>query len=177
MAAAAAARASRAVSRRALLAGAVPALLLAGCGFQLRRAPDYPFKSIAVTGPEPLAALVRRELKGMGNLTVLDAKAPTQDAEVVCELLDQSRSSGIAASTSGGTIRELTLGLTVRFRLRTSSGDKELIPATSVSQSRDISYNETSALAKENEQELLYRDMTADLASQVVRRLGYVKSL
>lgn len=164
------------MSRRALLAALAPAALLAGCGFQLRRAPDYPFKSIAVTGPEPLAALMRRELKGMGNLTVLDAKAPTKDAEVVCELLDQSRSSGIAASTSGGTIRELTLGLTVRFRLRTQGG-KDLIAATSVSQSRDISYNETSALAKENEQELLYRDMTADLAGQIVRRLGFVKSL
>ncbi|MFT4267339.1 MAG: LPS assembly lipoprotein LptE [Xenophilus sp.] len=164
------------VSRRALLAGAAPVLLLAGCGFQLRRAPDYPFKSIAVTGPDPVASRLRRSLKGMGKLTVLDAKAPAQGAEVVCEVLEQSRGSGVAVSTTGGTVRELTLTLTVRFRLRTGGG-KELIAATPVTQSRDISYDATTTLANESEQELLYRDMTTDIADQIVRRIGYVKAL
>jgi len=160
--------------RRALLLAA-PALLLAGCGFELRRAPDYPFKRIAVTGGNPLAAQVRRDLKGQG-LEVLDAAAKPDDAEVVCEILAQDRGTAIAASTSGGTIRELTLSLAVRFRLRTAGG-KELIAPTTVTQSRDISYNETSALAKENEQNLLYRDMTSDIGHQIVRRIGAVKTL
>jgi LPS-assembly lipoprotein len=64
----------------------------------------------------------------------------------------------------------------VRFRLRTAGG-KELIAPVTVTQSRDISYNETSALAKENEQNLLYRDMTSDIGNQIVRRIGAVKSL
>ena len=44
-------------------------------------------------------------------------------------------------------------------------------------QSRDITYNETAALAKESETQLLYRDMTNDLVQQTLRRLGAVKSL
>lgn len=161
--------------RRALLLAA-PAVLLAGCGFELRRAPDFPFKRIAVTGSNPIAAQVRRELKGQGNLTVLDANAKPNDAEVICEILGEDRSTGIASSTSGGVVRELTLSLTVRFKLRTAAG-KELIAPTAITQSRDISYNETAALAKENEQLLLYRDMTTDIGHQIVRRLGFVKSL
>lgn len=162
--------------RRALLAAA-PGLLLAGCGFQLRRAANYPFKSIAVVGTGLLAATIRRELKGQGTVTVLDQDADYMGAEVVCQLQDVSRGSGIAASTSGGQIRELTLTLNVRYRLVRTEGGKELIAPTSVQQSRDISYNETSALAKENEQELLYRDMTIDIAQQIVRQIGFVKAL
>ena len=162
--------------RRALLAAA-PVLLLAGCGFQLRRAANYPFKSIAVVGTGLLAATIRRELKGQGTVTVLDQDADPKGAEVVCQVQDQSRSSGIAASTSGGQIRELTLSLNVRYRLVRTEGAKELIPPTSVQQSRDISYNETAALAKESEQELLYRDMTIDIAQQIVRQIGFVKAL
>lgn len=162
--------------RRALLAAA-PVLLLAGCGFRMRQAADYPFKSIAVVGTGLLAATIRRELKGQGPVTVLDEGADYMGAEVVCQLQDQSRSSGIAASTSGGQIRELTLSLNVRYRLVRTEGAKELIPPTSVQQSRDISYNETSALAKENEQELLYRDMTIDIAQQIVRQIRFVRTL
>ncbi|RYF56697.1 MAG: hypothetical protein EOO29_52205, partial [Comamonadaceae bacterium] len=154
--------------RRALIVAA-PALLLAGCGFRMRQAAEYPFKSIAVVGSGLLAATIRRELKGQGPVTVLEEGADYTGAEVVCQLQDQSRSSGIAASTSGGQIRELTLSLNVRYRLVRTQGAKELIAPTSVQQSRDISYNETSALAKENEQELLYRDMTIDIAQQIVR--------
>lgn len=162
-------------ARRALLA-AVPALVLAGCGFRPRQAAQYPFRSIAVKGSGLLPAVVRRELKAQGTVQVLGEREPLDGAEVVLEILGQERGSGIAASTTGGQIRELTLTLTVRFRLRTAGG-KELIPSTAVVQTRDISYNETAALAKENEQELLYRDMTIDIGQQIVRRLGFVKSL
>lgn len=161
--------------RRALLIAA-PALWLAGCGFRPRQAAEYPFKSIAVKGSGLLAAVVRRELKGQGTVHVVGEREPITDAEVVLEILGQERGSGIAASTSGGQIRELTLSLTVRFRLRTASG-RDLIEATAIQQTRDISYNETAALAKENEQELLYRDMTIDIAQQIVRRIGFVKTM
>lgn len=161
--------------RRRLLA-AVPILLLTACGFRPRQAAEYPFKSIAVKGSGLLAAVVRRELKGQGTVRVVGEREPVEGAEVVIEILGQERGSGIAASTSGGQIRELSLTLTVRFRLRTASG-RDLIPATAIVQTRDISYNETAALAKESEQELLYNDMTVDIGQQIVRRVGFVKSL
>jgi len=44
-------------------------------------------------------------------------------------------------------------------------------------QQRDLTYNETNALAKEGEAELLFRDMQNDIAQQTLRRLAAVKQL
>jgi LPS-assembly lipoprotein len=48
---------------------------------------------------------------------------------------------------------------------------------TELQQQRDISYNESAALAKENEEALLYRDMQSDLVQQIMRRLSSVRAL
>jgi hypothetical protein len=60
--------------------------------------------------------------------------------------------------------------------LRTPMG-KELIPASEILLTRDMTYNESIALAKEHEETLLYRAMETDIASQVLRRLASVQSL
>ena len=59
---------------------------------------------------------------------------------------------------ASGQVREFQLRTRLRFRLRTPQG-KELIPETELLQQRDISFNESAALAKEAEENLLYRDM------------------
>ncbi len=72
-------------------------------------------------------------------------------------------------------MRELQLRLRVRIRLRGADGS-EWIPDTELLQSRDISYSETIALAKEAEEALLYRNMQTDIVQQIVRRLASVRS-
>ena len=61
--------------------------------------------------------------------------------------------------------------LRIRFRLRNQQG-VELIPPTELVQQRDVSYNESIALAKEAEEALLYRNMQTDLVQQLLRRLA-----
>ena len=85
-------------------------------------------------------------------------------------------SSSAISTNSAGALRELQLRLRVRFSLKTPGG-KELLAASEVSQTRDLSFNETNALAKEGEAELLYRDMQADIAQQLMRRLAAVKEI
>ena len=63
-----------------------------------------------------------------------------------------------------------------QFRLRSASG-KDLLPATEILLSRDMSYNETNALAKEQEEALLYTAMQSDIVAQVMRRLAAVPAL
>ena len=60
--------------------------------------------------------------------------------------------------------------------MRTRDG-YELIADTELVQERDISFNESAALSKEAEEQLLYRDMRSDLVQQVLRRLGAVRQL
>jgi LPS-assembly lipoprotein len=61
----------------------------------------------------------------------------------------------------------------VRFRLVRPDG-QELIAPSEIVQSRDMSYSETAALAKEQEEATLYRAMQSDIVAQVMRRLAAV---
>ncbi|XAK01743.1 LPS assembly lipoprotein LptE [Vandammella animalimorsus] len=40
-------------------------------------------------------------------------------------------------------------------------------------QTRELSYDESQALSKEAEQELLFKDMQTELVAQIVRRLAH----
>ena len=161
------------LERRALLAAAT--LALAGCGFQLRRAPDFAFKSLAVPGKSAYVVALRRQFRAAGNVELIPEEEKER-AEAILDVLSETRGSAVLSTNSSGQVRELQLRLTMRIRLRTPGG-KELLGPTVIEQSRDITYNETAALAKESETELLYRDMQADIAQQTLRRLAAVKSL
>lgn len=158
-------------SRRQLLAG-LPALLLAGCGFQLRRPPELNFQSIALTGfapRSPLADELRRQLL----LQVRVLEAPDK-AQVVLHALEDQRERSVVASTSAAQVRELQLRLKLNFRAHTPGG-RELIPRSELLLQRDMSYSENAALAKEFEEAELFRELQADLVGQVLRRLAAVK--
>ncbi len=166
-----------AVRRRSLLIAAAP-LALAACGFQLRQAPNFAFTSIyvaAATGSQ-LAADLRRELGYSSNLQVVGAAAAPTSAQVILEIVGDQREKVVVGLNASGQVREFQLRTRVKFRVRTAQG-KELIPETELLQQRDISFSETVALAKEAEEQLLYRDMQADIVQQLMRRLAAVKSL
>jgi LPS-assembly lipoprotein len=161
------------MSRRGFLAAA-GALALAGCGFELRKAPEFAFKSIAVSGTSAFSNYLRRQLRAAGTVEVLPADQADK-ADAVLQILGENRNNLVLSTTPDGQVRELQLILTLRFRVQ-GRGGKELLAPTEIQQSRDITYNETAALAKEGEAELLYRDMQNDIAQQVLRRLAAIKA-
>jgi LPS-assembly lipoprotein len=97
-------------------------------------------------------------------------------ADVILDVLADRREKTVLGTSSAGQVREFQLRVLFSFRLRTPQ-DKELIELAELQLQRDISYNETVALAKENEEALLYRDMQSDLVQQVMRRLSSVRAL
>jgi len=161
--------------RRGFLAAAALSVTLAGCGFELRKAPVFAFKTLSVSGNSAMINQIRRELRATGSVTLVPADQ-SSTADVVLEILGEDRNRFVISTNSAGLVRELQLQLRVRFRLRTPGG-KDLLPASEVSQTRDLSFNETNALAKEGEADLLFRDMQADIAQQLMRRLAAVKEL
>jgi len=168
---------SKAVLRRSWLVStaALAALSLAGCGFELRKAPVFAFKTIAVLGGSNMVRLLSRNLPLGGNVTVLPIEQKN-DAEAILQILSENQERAVLSTNSSGQVREIQLRLRVNFRLVTPGG-KELLPSTELQQSRDITYNESAALAKEAEEQLLFRDMQGDIVQQVLRRLAAVKSL
>jgi LPS-assembly lipoprotein len=163
-----------AIERRALLMAVAP-LALSGCGFQLRKAPDFAFTGIYIGAADnsSLGNELKRSIAAGGNVRL--APAPNQ-AQVVLEVLLEQREKTVVGINASGQVREFQLRTRFRFRLRTPGG-KELIPDTELLQQRDISFNETAALAKEAEENLLYRDMQTDIVRQLMRRLASVKTL
>lgn len=149
---------------------------LAGCGFELRRAPDFHFKTIALVGfapGSPIAAELTRSITENGKTLVVEA---VTQAQVVLEAIDDARERSIVATTASGQVREMTLRARLNFRLRTPDG-KILIAPTAIELTRDMSYDERIALAKEQEDALLFRAMQNDIAAQVVRRLAAVPTV
>jgi LPS-assembly lipoprotein len=160
--------------RRLLVSGGI--VLVAGCGFELRRAPELKFKTLQLAGfkaHSPLADELRRSIATSTTTRVVEAAS---QAEVVLQALTDSRDKGVVTSTTAGQVREVQLRSKLNFRVHTPAG-KELIAATEISTSRDMTYNDRDALAKEQEEELLYRAMQSDIASQVLRRLAAIQAL
>ncbi len=159
--------------RRALLSAvsAVSAAAVAGCGFQLRRPPTLSFHSIALTGfapRSPLAEELRRNL--VKSVRIVDAPA---QAEVVLHALADERQKVVVASTSAAQVREFQLRVKLNFRASTPAG-KVLIAPAELLLTRDLSYSETLALAKEQEEADLFREMQSDVVAQVMRRLAAI---
>ena len=150
---------------------AAGAATLAGCGFALRRPARLSFGSIALVGftsRSPLQAELRRQL--LLQVQVLDT---VDKADVVLQALDDVRQKSVVASTVAAQVRELQLRLKFSFRARTPGG-RELIPRAELLVSRNLSYRETAALAKEQEEAELFREMQLDVVEQALRRLAAV---
>ena len=166
-------------SRRTLLSLAPLAslALLSACGFRLRGVPEFGFESLYIAAPttSPLARELQRTLEGStSKLRVLRDPATMTTAQAILDLIQEQQERVVVGLNASGQVRELQLRLRVKFRLRTPTG-VELIPETEILQERDISYNETIALAKEAEEALLYRNMRTDLVQQLMRRLAAVR--
>lgn len=161
--------------RRRTLFSLGPAALLAACGFKLRQAPDFAFKSIYVNSA-PTSALgkeFRRNIESTKAVAVVGTPAA---AQVVLDVLNEQREKIVVGLNASGQVREFELRIRLRFKLRTPDG-RELIPDSEIVQQQDISYNESAALAKEAEEQLLYRSMQSDIVQQLMRRLAAVKSI
>ena len=143
--------------------------LLTGCGFALRQLPPLPFERIALSGlaeRSPLGQELREQLAQSVQVVATPAQA-----QVLLQVLTDRREKSVVASTAAGQVRELQLRTRLGFRLSTPDG-RELIPATELALSRDISYSETFALAKAQEEADLYAAMQTDLVQQLLRRLA-----
>lgn len=160
--------------RRRLLLGA--AVTLPGCGFALKRAPELSFKTIQLTGfapRSPLAAELRTNLEASPTTRVVESAS---EAQVVLQALSEAREKVVVAQTAANQIREFELRLRFNFRVRSGAG-KDLIPDSEILLRRSLTYTESAALAKEQEEAFLYRAMQSDIVSQVLRRLASIRLL
>jgi LPS-assembly lipoprotein len=163
--------------RRALLSAAFASATLTGCGFALRGAVNLPFNTMYAGFAESssLGQELRRSLEASGVRVIIDNRQ-LDAAQVILDVLSDQREKTVVGVNTSGQVREFQLRIRFKFKLRTKEG-KELIPDTELLQQRDISFNESGALAKEAEEAILYRSMQSDIVQQTLRRLASVKAL
>ena len=159
--------------RRALLIVASSGAA-SGCGFALRQAPVLPFRRIQLVGfgpQSPLAEALSRELARSAQVVLANDRP-----EVLLLASKELRDKGVVAATTAGQLREVKLRIQFEYRLTNTAG-RELIPTTAIVLARDMSYNESFALAKEQEEVQLYAAMQAEIVMQVLRRLASAAKL
>jgi LPS-assembly lipoprotein len=157
----------RATRRKVVL---TPFLLLAaGCGFRLRGTAELPFSSVYVPGATGGIALdlARNIQAGTNAKVVSDAK----DAEAILQFTAEAREKEILSLTGAGRVREFRLRYRVGFRVHDGKGN-DFVPQNTLELTRDVTFNDAEVLAKETEEQLLFRDMQGDMVQQIMRRLS-----
>jgi len=144
-------------------------LALAGCGFRLRGTAEVPFSTVYVPAATGGIALdLKRNIQAGTNAKVVD---DPKQADAVLQFTEETRQKEILSLTGTGRVREFKLRYRVGFRLHDGKG-ADYVPQSTVELTRDVTFNDAEVLAKEAEEQLLFRDMQSDMVQQIMRRLG-----
>ena len=162
-------------ARRRLALGAAVLTLagMSGCGFQLRGSAALPFRNLYTTfsRTSPVGAEFRRLVRIAQDTRLVDDPAK---ADGRLEVLVEQREREVVAFSSTGRPREYQLRLRFAFRV-TDNRSRELLPATEIVLSRDVTATDIEIVSKQQEEELLYREMQSDLVQQLLRRLAVIR--
>ena len=161
------------MNRRVFLA-MMPAALMTGCGFQLRRYDGVPFASLYIDAQ--VGNLVAQRLRGLlragGHTRLTDTAA---EAEAVLAFSADKRTKTILSLSGAGRVTEYRLGLEVGYGIADREG-RPLAESETIELTRDLTYDDAQLLAKGSEEELLYRDMDENAALRILRRLQALRT-
>jgi len=159
------------LSRALLLAALV---LLAGCGFKLRGTAEVPFQTLYIPGSSGGIALdLKRSIQAGTAARVID---DPKQADAILEFSEESREKDILSLTGTGRVREFQLRYRVGWRVHDGRGGT-YVPQNTIQLTRDVTFNDAAVLAKEAEEQLLFRDMQTDMVQQIMRRLAAAERL
>jgi len=144
-------------------------LLLAACGFQLRGTASLPFETIYIPNATSGIALdLKRNIRSGTNARVLE---DARGAEAQLQFTEESRRKEILSISAAGRVSEYRLVYRVAFRVSDGKGG-DFLPLSTVMLTRDMTYDDAQVLAKETEEQLLFRDMQLDMVQQIMRRIS-----
>lgn len=128
-----------------------------------------PFDTLYLPGATGGIALeLKRNIQsGSATRVVDDPKA----AQAQLLFSEETRTKEILALSTAGRVREYRLVYRVGFRVGDGKG-RDFVPPSTVELTRDVTYDDAVALAKETEEQQLFRDMQADMVQQIMRRLA-----
>lgn len=147
--------------------------LLVGCGFRLRGSYALPYESMYLAMPtySVIGASLKRAIRATGTTRIAETGS---DAQATLLPVTENRDRIVLSVSGTGRISELRLRYLYDYRVTDAQG-RDLVPRGRIELVRDLTYDDSNILAKQQEEELLWRDMESDLVQQMMRRLAAVK--
>jgi LPS-assembly lipoprotein len=145
---------------------------VAGCGFRIRGTAEVPFDTLYLPGATSGIALdLKRYIQAGTNARVVDDAGK---AEAIMQFTEEARQKEVLSLTGTGKVREFQLRYRVGFRVHDGKG-LDFVPQSVIQLTRDVTFNDAEILAKEQEEQILFRDMQTDMVQQILRRLAAAK--
>jgi LPS-assembly lipoprotein len=164
---------------------AIALMALTACGFKLRGAYTFPFATAVLetpAAPADFGADLRRALEADVSVKLLDdtnaraltAQGPNAATFVRIRVLEVLSDKKILSLSSGGKVREFQLEQRIKFDV-VDAFDKQILAPRTLNATREYSFSDAQALAKEGEERMLRQDMQSDLIAQMLRQLQSVR--
>lgn len=123
---------------------------------------------VSAVGASGVSSEIRRTL-ATGPTKLM----PTpKDAQAHLRILNEVRDKAVHTITGTGRVYEFQLRLAVRYELVVPGREVGVIAPTELESRRVITYSETAPIAKEAEEQLLYKDMQAEIAGRILRQVA-----
>lgn len=155
----------------------VSILTLEGCGFRMRGSIDMPVNmpTTFVQGDRQYRGItpaIKRILRGSGVQLTEDRK----QAELILNIYGEKQTRRVlSVRANTAKVREYELNYQVEFGLERRDGDA-LIDKQTISLIRDYTFDDTAVNAKQNEENMLYKDMQINAIRQLLQRVQIILS-
>lgn len=146
------------------------AFALTACGFQLRGSYSLPWDTLHL-GLESTSEMHAQIKRGVEASTKTRIVEDPRQAQASLVLLRNDQAKNILSLSGVGRVRELQLVRTLVYRIQDANGVELQAPSQIVLQ-REMTFDDTRILAKEQEELSIWREMQADLVQQLLRRLS-----
>lgn len=147
----------------------VAAVLLAGCGFQLRGELDFPESVRTVQVMAPLA--LRNDILALLESGSVDASTSSADADVNITVTSENFTRRVlTVDATTGKEREFQLSYSVAFGVTRRDGT-QVIDNDTVSLLRSYDFDTQAVIGTSREENLLHDEMRRDAAQQLMRRV------
>jgi LPS-assembly lipoprotein len=148
-------------------------MTLSACGFQLRGTAQTGIRAMHVSSVPGSGVFtdIRRAL-ATGPTRLVPTPA---EAEAHLRILGEGREKTVATITGTGRVYEYQLRLVVDYEMLAPGREIPVIAPTRAEARRLITYSETAPVAKEAEEQLLFKDMQSELAARILRQVAIAR--
>lgn len=145
-------------------------MLMLACGFHLRGANQFAYKSLFIAGKTQINKPLIKALKA-NDVQVVSEPV---NAELQLELIKEENEKRILSLSGDGVVREYELYYRVHYRTKPTTEALWNQPQTMEAR-RDFSYSDANLLAKQGEEKRLVENMHIDVLNGLMRRLAALK--